>query len=201
MQSAGTVILTVDEDEEIREPFKECLGGLGYVCHTAPSSDGALDLLATEAVDLVLLDIMMPGTTGRTLFESIFERSPDTTVNFITAMNDLEVAVGKLKPGACDYLVKPVSSSRLAGPLKTCSPDITTSRRAGESRLLMTPAGPAAYSAVARSGRYESRFPGEPRRRHRPHSGIHGCSGRALTPVARRKYPPGGRPVKDSSPG
>ena len=106
-------ILVVDDEYEIRYVFKESLEESGYACHVASSGDAALQVLATETVDLALVDIMMPGMSGLTLFERIMERYPDVAVIFITGMNDVNIAVRHLKHGACDYLVKPVTLGRL----------------------------------------------------------------------------------------
>ena len=61
----------------------------------------------------MLLDIMMPAMTGLTLFQKIEEQFPLVPVIFVTAVDDLTLAVAHLKRGACDYLVKPVTRTRL----------------------------------------------------------------------------------------
>ena len=87
--------------------------GEGYACHTASSGHGALEVLSTHAVDLVLLDIMMLAMTGLSLFQRLEERHPDVAVMFVTGVDDITLAVEHLKGGAYDYLVKPVSQRRL----------------------------------------------------------------------------------------
>ena len=113
MRYARTPILVVDDEEGIRDLLKDNLEEQGYICHTAPSGDVALQVLATETVDLALVDIMMPGMTGLSFFEHAKERYPDVAIIFVTAMNDLNIAVQHLKHGLYDYMVKPITRKRL----------------------------------------------------------------------------------------
>ena len=114
MQSAEkTHILVVDDEEGVRELFKLNLVDVGYACHAASSGEAALEVLDTKPVEMALVDIMMPRMTGLSLFQHIRERYPDVAVVFITAVDDLNLAVKNLKDGAYDYLVKPVTRARL----------------------------------------------------------------------------------------
>lgn len=109
MQPGTARIMVVDDEPGVRQLLAETLSELGHVCLTASSGLEALDLLRAEQVDLILMDIVMPGMSGLTLFKRVRERYPDTAVIFATAMSDLEVAVEYLKQGAYDYLTKPIT--------------------------------------------------------------------------------------------
>ena len=113
MQFLGTPILVVDDEEGIRELFKERLQQQGYVCHTAPSGHAALEILATESIDLALVDIMMPGMTGLSLAQHLRELHRDVAVIFVTAVDSLNVAMDHIKSEGYDYMVKPVPKKRL----------------------------------------------------------------------------------------
>ncbi len=113
MQYSETHILVVDDEDGIRDLFKDNLEEQGYICHAAPSGDAALEVLANDRVDLALVDVMMPGMTGLSLFQHVKERYPGVAVVFVTAMDDLDLAVDYLKNGAYDYVVKPVTRRRL----------------------------------------------------------------------------------------
>ena len=113
MQHAGASILVVDDEDGLRELFKERLEARGYVCHTAPNGYAALKVLAAEPIDLALVDIMMPGMTGLTLFQHVRERYADVAVILLTAVDDTDIAVKHLTHGAYDYIVKPVTRERL----------------------------------------------------------------------------------------
>jgi CheY-like chemotaxis protein len=68
---ATGVILLVEDDEGVRRMFETALSGAGYVVHTTGSGAGALTRLRTEAFDLVVLDLMLPGITGPEVLDAI----------------------------------------------------------------------------------------------------------------------------------
>ena len=113
MQKSKKRILIVDDEDGIRDLLKERLEEEGYTCHTASTGDAALEVLAAEPVHVALLDIIMPGMTGLSLFKQIKETYPKVAVVFVTAVDDLNIAVDHLKNGAYDYVVKPVTRNRL----------------------------------------------------------------------------------------
>ena len=112
-QAEKARILIVDDEEGIREMFKEILEECGYDCRTAPNGEAALEVLASSAFDLLLLDVLMPRMDGITCFGQIRERYPEVAVVFVTAMDDVTVAVRNVREGAYDYLVKPMTAERL----------------------------------------------------------------------------------------
>ncbi len=113
MPYPGGRVIVVDDEPAIRDLLKDDLEEGGYICYTAGSGDEALKTLATDRVDLALIDIMMSGMTGLSLFGYIKELYPDMAVIFVTAVNDANVGVEILKAGASDYIVKPVTRKRL----------------------------------------------------------------------------------------
>jgi DNA-binding NtrC family response regulator len=108
-----TSVLVVDDEEDVRSLFKELLEEWGYLCHTAPDGVAALEKLACHPIDLALVDIIMPGMGGLRFSQEAKERFPKLGIIFITALEDLTLAVRQLKTGALDYLVKPISPKRL----------------------------------------------------------------------------------------
>ena len=113
MSYTGSSILIVDDEPGIRDLHKDILEEEGFLCHLASGGEDALTVLATHGVDLVLMDIIMPGMTGLSLFQRVSELYPDISVIFVTALNDLDLVVEHLKNGAYDYIVKPVRRKRL----------------------------------------------------------------------------------------
>jgi PAS domain S-box-containing protein len=113
MRHSGSRIIIVDDEPGIRDLLQDNLEEEGYICYTAGSGDEALKILAAETVDLALIDIIMPGMTGLSLFAYIKEHYPDVAVIFATAVNDANLGVQSLKDGASDYIVKPVTRKRL----------------------------------------------------------------------------------------
>ena len=113
MSDSSTHILVVDDEVGIRELLRETLEQYGYKCHTSGDGPAALETLSGQPIDLALVDMMMPGMTGLTLFRQLRDRYPSTAVIFLTAVDDLSRAGENLKDGAYDYLVKPVTRKRL----------------------------------------------------------------------------------------
>ena len=109
-------ILVVDDDAEIREGIRILLTGENYTILEAESGAQALERLS-EAVDLVILDVMMPGFSGLRVCEEIRKRST-VPILFLTALaQDSDKLVG-LTAGGDDYLTKPFSYSELIARVK-----------------------------------------------------------------------------------
>ena len=101
-------ILIVDDEARVREILSRKLVDEGYHCLTASNGNNALKLLKADQVDLVLLDIMMPGKSGTEVLKEIKDTHPDTAVIMVTAIADAQTAIGLMKAGAYDYIIKPV---------------------------------------------------------------------------------------------
>jgi CheY-like chemotaxis protein len=110
---AATVLVVDDQQTNIRL-LDAILSPRGYMVHQATSGEAALGLLATTPVDLVLLDILMPGMDGYEVCRRI--RADEATaflpVVMVTASGD-EQKIRALEAGADDFLTKPVDSSEL----------------------------------------------------------------------------------------
>ncbi|MDR1933808.1 MAG: sigma-54 dependent transcriptional regulator [Spirochaetales bacterium] len=107
-------ILVVDDDPILMEYLRILLQGHGYDRLRLCSDDrNVMSLLAGEKFDLVLLDLHLPHVSGRSLLQNIHEKYPDIPVVIITVEDTVDVAVECMKAGAFDFLLKPVSESRL----------------------------------------------------------------------------------------
>lgn len=102
-------ILAVDDAPENRDLISRLLGKAGHTIITAESGQEALDLLETQAVDMVLLDLMMPGISGAEVltFMKSDERLRATPVIMISGRQDMDQIVACIQAGADDYLLKP----------------------------------------------------------------------------------------------
>ncbi|HEX74281.1 MAG TPA: response regulator [Dehalococcoidia bacterium] len=100
-------ILIVDDEEAIRRLLYQKLLGEGYRGEEAGSAEQALDKLRSNTIELVLLDIKMPGKSGAELLPGIKASYPDTAVIMATAITDTSTAIQCMKEGAYDYLTKP----------------------------------------------------------------------------------------------
>lgn len=99
-------ILIVDDEESVRSLLFDLLCD-AYRCDVASSAEEALDLVERGYYNVILSDIMMPGMSGIELLERVSHQRPDTTVIMVSANHDTRRAVGALRQGAYDYIVKP----------------------------------------------------------------------------------------------
>ncbi len=107
-------ILVVDDEESVRGVVAALLGRSGYDVTMAASAQEALATLKEDSdFDLVLSDVMMPGTDGLMLLDQVCEEFPDTPMVMFTAVHDIHVATNAFRRGAIDYLLKPFERSQL----------------------------------------------------------------------------------------
>ena len=99
-------VLVADDEPEIRHVLYDLLSPL-YDCAAVGSAEEALARLRAGDYDLVISDIMMGGMSGLELIPHIAERSPDTVVIMISGVQTVESAIGALRAGAFDYVMKP----------------------------------------------------------------------------------------------
>jgi len=107
-------ILIVDDELRVREILSRKLADNGYHCFTAPDGNDAIKLLKSDQFDLVLLDIMMPGKPGPEVLQEIKAKYPDTAVIMVTAISDVQTAIGLMRMGAYDYIIKPIELNVLS---------------------------------------------------------------------------------------
>ncbi|MFP3515498.1 response regulator transcription factor [Pseudomonas sp. SIMBA_077] len=112
-----TRVLIVDDDPLIRELLDAYLSQEGYEVHCAATAELAESFLAANTVDLVMLDIRLPGKDGLTLTRELRVRS-EVGIILITGRNDeVDLIVG-LECGADDYVVKPLNPRELVSRTK-----------------------------------------------------------------------------------
>ena len=107
-------ILVVDDEDSVRRIVSALLERSGYRVSTADGAEEALILLReAQGYDLVLSDIMMPGTDGLALLDQITQDFPGTPVVLVSAIHDIHVATNAFRRGAVDYLLKPFERAHL----------------------------------------------------------------------------------------
>ncbi len=106
-------VLVADDDEALRNIVGEVLKADGYDVEVASDGDDAWRLFEQNYPELVFTDIRMPGRTGLELLSQIKRVSPLTHVVIMTSHASLETALGALKNGAYDYLIKPFEDLEL----------------------------------------------------------------------------------------
>jgi len=99
--------LVVDDEPHLRRLLSRLMRSDGFVCEEAENGRVAQEALARQPAMLVLTDLHMPELDGIGLLRHVRAVYPDTVVILITAVSDVETAVGCLAEGAMDYLAKP----------------------------------------------------------------------------------------------
>ncbi|PYN05113.1 MAG: hypothetical protein DME07_00830 [Candidatus Rokuibacteriota bacterium] len=122
---ARPVILVVDDDPGVRESFRLILED-HYDVLDVPDGPRALDVASASQIDLVLLDIRLPGMDGIEVLERIKAIDEGIEVILVTAVKTVRTAVAAMKLGAFDYLTKPFEEEEL----------LSLARRALERRAL-----------------------------------------------------------------
>ena len=102
-------VLVVDDDPGIRGLLTSALGFAGFEVEVAADVPAALDLLTRTPPDVIVLDVMLPGSDGFDLLQLMRARSITTPVLFLTAREAVEDRVRGLSLGGDDYVTKPFS--------------------------------------------------------------------------------------------
>ncbi len=101
-------VLVVDDEEEFREMMVKRLNKKGLVALGADSGQAALDLLKAKRIDVVLLDVKMPGMDGIETLRQIRVLKPLVEVVLLTGHASVDSGIEGMKLGAFDYLMKPI---------------------------------------------------------------------------------------------
>ncbi|MBN2405015.1 MAG: Flp pilus assembly complex ATPase component TadA [Coriobacteriia bacterium] len=115
------LILSVDDDEDIRSLVKLLLEPGGYEIVTAASAEEALSFIQTRQPDLILTDVMMPGMDGYEFCEKLQQlgMAEYTPVIFMSALGDEQDRARAIACGAVDYVVKPINRAELREKVDT----------------------------------------------------------------------------------
>lgn len=123
-------VLIVDDERGPRESLRMILSS-HYAVSTAENGAEALDLLRTGSIDLVTVDLNMPGMKGDELMRTIRAEFPQTEIIIITGCGSIETAVEGIRHGVFDYLTKPFDVVQV-----TASVERALERRASRARMV-----------------------------------------------------------------
>jgi DNA-binding NtrC family response regulator len=107
-------IMVVDDELSVRQSLAAWFQDDGYTLVTAENAAEALKRMQDQHIDIILLDIKMPGMDGLALQDRIREFNTDVIIIIITAFATVDTAVRALKAGAFDYTTKPVDPDELS---------------------------------------------------------------------------------------
>ena len=109
-------VLIVDDDPTQRRLMQAAAEKQGFRARVVENGDRALEEAsdARHGVDVVLLDLVMPGLSGQDTLQRLIERRPDLPVIVVTATGGIDTVVQAMRAGAIDFFVKPASPERIA---------------------------------------------------------------------------------------
>jgi two-component system nitrogen regulation response regulator GlnG len=100
-------ILVIDDDDQLRISFCKLLREENYSVLGAASGEAGVDIITQQPLDLVILDMRLPGMDGMETFKQIKKKDPKLPVIIVTAFGTTETAIEATKMGAYDYVLKP----------------------------------------------------------------------------------------------
>src|ERR1700748_3349364 len=120
MTQKPKAVLIIDDDEVMREPLTAILKREYRVLRVA-SGEAALPVLNREDIDLVLLDVRLPGISGFEVLRIVKENYSLVEVIMISAINEIETAVQAMKHGAYHYVTKDFDYDQLRALVRNAS--------------------------------------------------------------------------------
>ena len=106
-------LVIVDDERAVRDVCREVAQSLGFNTMVAESAEHIYRLLDSQAVDVVLLELKLPGAGGLEALHKIKQRRPDAEVVVVTGYATVQSAVQAMKNGAYDYVTKPFTIDEL----------------------------------------------------------------------------------------
>ena len=110
-------LLLVDDEADFRRTLAKRLQKRGLAAHQAGDGEACLALLADHRMDVVVMDVKMPGMSGIEALHNIKKKHPETEVILLTGHAATQDGVEGIKSGAFDYLTKPVEFDHLLGKI------------------------------------------------------------------------------------
>lgn len=111
--TAKANILVVDDEQVERQSLTDILRLEGYHVTAVANGEAAVDYVRLNSVDLMMLDLRMPGMNGLEVTKVVSRISPDTEIILLTAYGSMETAIEALRNRVHDYLLKPASPAQI----------------------------------------------------------------------------------------
>jgi len=125
-------VLVVEDEQKVASALKEGLEGEGYDVVVDGTGEAALFRLKTDPVDIILLDLLLPGRDGLHVLKTLRQQGFETPVLVLTARDTLGDRVTGLDTGADDYLVKPFAFAEVVARMRAL---LRRGRTSGATRL------------------------------------------------------------------
>ncbi len=137
-------ILVIEDEAAIVRTLERGLGAHGYTVISADNGEDGARLAATEPVDVVLLDIALPGLDGHQTLARLRAQRRDLPILMLTARDDVTNKVSALEAGADDYLTKPFALEELVARIRAMT------RRSDQARSSVLEAGDIKLDLLSR---------------------------------------------------
>jgi DNA-binding response OmpR family regulator len=111
-------ILIVDDEPVTRKSLSDILRLEGYMVASAPNGQAAVEHIRTHHVDLMIVDLRMPGMDGLEVVQVVNQIAPDTEIILLTAFASTETAIQALRLRIHDYLQKPAPPAQIVASVK-----------------------------------------------------------------------------------
>ena len=115
-------MLIVDDERDVCECLQAFFSTRGFSVTSVFSGEEALDQLAQEPADVILLDILLPGLTGIEVLKRIKERCPSVQVIMVTGLDQVDLRIQARHYGAAGYVTKPFNFSATTWSLVLIDP-------------------------------------------------------------------------------
>ena len=154
-------ILVIDDDDQLRISFCKLLREENYSVLGAASGEAGVDIVTQQPLDLVILDMRLPGMDGMETFKQIKNVEPKLPVIIVTAFGTTETAIEATKMGAYDYVLKPFEIPEMLNLITQAidagyfmkSPvalDAVPDRQSGDAIIGQSRSMQAVYKAIGR---------------------------------------------------
>ena len=111
-------LLVVDDEPITRQSLTDILRLEGYNVASVPNGEAAVEHVRQYSVDLIVLDLRMPGMGGMDVMRALSQLSPDTEIILLTAHGSMETAVDALRYRVHDYLIKPATPNQILASIR-----------------------------------------------------------------------------------
>ncbi len=111
-------ILVVDDEPVARQSMSDILRLEGFAVNSVPNGHAAIEYVRTHPVELMIVDLRMPGMDGLEVVQVVNQISPETEVVLLTAFATTESAIQALRLRIHDYLLKPASPAQVLASIK-----------------------------------------------------------------------------------
>ncbi len=111
-------ILVVDDEPVARQSLSEILRLEGYAVNSVPNGQAAVEYVRTHPVEIMVVDLRMPGMDGLEVIQVVNQISPETEVILLTAFGTTETAIQALRLRVHDYLLKPAPPAQVVNSVK-----------------------------------------------------------------------------------